>query len=136
MNKTNFKLKTTARVAGVLYLINAITAAIGIMVIPTKLIVPNDITLTAQNILSHEFLFRVGILCSFMSQIVFLFLGLTLYKLFENVNKQLSGTLMAFIIASVPVAFFIIFYQVSTLSILKDGFMTSFDQIQQYSLAM
>ena len=43
---------------------------------------------------------------------------------------------MAFIIASVPVAFFIIFYQVSALSILKDGLMTSFDQVQQYSQAM
>jgi hypothetical protein len=136
MIKINFNLKTSARVAGVLYLMNAITAAIGIMVIPTRLIVKNDITLTAQNILSHEFLFRFGILCSFMSQIVFLFLGLTLYKLFENVSKQLSGTLLAFIITSVPVAFFIIFYQVSALSILKDGFMTSFDQVQQYSQAM
>lgn len=136
MIKINFNLKTSARVAGVLYLMNAITAAIGIMVIPNRLIVKNDITLTAQNILSHEFLFRFGILCSFMSQIVFLFLGLTLYKLFENVSKQLSGTLLAFIITSVPVAFFIIFYQVSALSILKDGFMTSFDQVQQYSQAM
>jgi hypothetical protein len=136
MNNTNINLKTTARIAGILYLINAITAAIGIMVIPTKLIVPNDITLSAQNILSHEFLFRFGIFCSFMSQIVFVFLGLTLYKLFENVSKQLSRTLLALVITSVPVAFFIIFYQVAALSILKEGFMTSFDQVQQYSLAM
>ena len=136
MNKNNFNLKTTARIAGILYLINAITAAIGIMVIPTKLIVPNDITLTSQNILSHEFLFRFGILCSFMSQIIFVFLGLTLYKLFENVSKQLSRTLLALVITSVPIAFFIIFYQVTALSILNEGFMTSFDQVQQYSLAM
>jgi hypothetical protein len=34
MNKTNFNLKTTARVAGVLYMMNAITATIGITVIP------------------------------------------------------------------------------------------------------
>lgn len=134
MNSTN--LKSTARIAGVLYLVNAILAAIGIMVIPAKLIVPNDITLTVQNILSHEFLFRFGILCSFMSQIVFVFLGLKLYKLFENVSKQLVRTLLALVITSVPVAFFIIFYQVIALSILKDGFMTSFEQVRQYSLAL
>jgi len=136
MNNTNVNLKTTARIAGILYLVNAITAAIGIMVIPAKLIVPNDITLTAQNILSHEFLFRFGILSSFISQIIFVFLGLTLYKLFENVNKQLSRTLLALVITSVPVTFFIIFYQVTALSILKESFMASFDQVQRYSLSM
>jgi hypothetical protein len=39
----NTNLEKTARLAGLLYLINAITAAIGIIVIPGKLIVQNDI---------------------------------------------------------------------------------------------
>lgn len=47
-------LKKTARIAGLLYLINAITAAIGIIVIPCKLLVPGDIAQTAKNILDHE----------------------------------------------------------------------------------
>jgi hypothetical protein len=34
------------------------------------------------------------------------------------------------------VAFFIIFYQIAALSILKEGFMNSIDQVQQYSQAM
>lgn len=129
-------LKKTARIAGLLYLINAITATIGIIVIPGKLIVQNNIAETAKSILSNEFLFRFGILNSFASQIVFVFLGLILYKLFENVNRNLSRSLLALVIASVPVAFHIIFNLIEANEILQNIFMTSFEQTKIQELAM
>ena len=132
----NANLKKTAHKTGLLYLINAITAAIGIIVIPGKLIVQNDIALTVKNILGNELLFRFGILNSFVSQIVFIFLGLTLYKLFEHVNKNLSRSLLAIVIASVPVAFYIIFNQLEAFEILRTNFATSFEQEKIQELAM
>jgi hypothetical protein len=126
----------TARIAGVLYLINAITAAFGIIIIPAKLILPDNVAATVQNIISNEFLFRCSILSSFVSQIVFVFLALTLYKLFEKVSTFHVRTLLTLVVISIPIAFFIIFNQISALSILKENFMTSFEQVQQYSLAM
>ena len=132
----NHNLKRTARIAGTLYLINAITAAIGIIVIPNKLIVSNDITETAKSILSNEFLFRFGILNSFASQIVFIFLALTLYRLFENVNKNLSRALLTIVVASVPIAFYIIFNQFEAFAILQNNAMTSFEQVKIQELAM
>jgi hypothetical protein len=132
----NRNLKKTARIAGLLYLINAVTAAIGIIAIPGKLIVPGDIAETAKNILSNEFLFRFGIFNCFASQIVFIFLALTLYKLFENVNKNLSRSLLALVIVSVPVGFYIIFNQCEALELLQNKYMTSFDQIKIQELAM
>lgn len=132
----NSNLKKTARVAGLLYLINAITAAIGIIVIPGKLIVPSDIARTAKNILENDFLFRFAIFNGFASQIVFIFLALTLYKLFENTNKNLARCLFALVVASVPVAFYIIFNQGEALSLLQNSCMTSFEQIKVQELAM
>lgn len=129
-------LKRIARIAGVLYLINAITAAIGIIIIPGKLIVKNDIATTAQNIINNEFLFRIGILNSLSSQIVSLFLALTLFKLFENVNKNLARSLLTLVVASVPVVFYVIFNQLEANEILRNNFMTSFDGIQKQELAM
>lgn len=129
-------IKKTAGIAGLLYLINAITSAIGIIIIPSKLIVIEDVTATVHNILNNEFLFRVGILNSFAGQIVFIFFALTLYRLFKNVSLRLSGTLLSLVIVSVPIAFFIIFHQISALEILKENFTTSVEQTQQSSLAM
>ncbi|MEP6932235.1 MAG: DUF4386 domain-containing protein [Flavobacterium sp.] len=128
--------KKTARIAGILYFIIAITGAFGIMYVPTQLFVDNDISLTAKNILNNELLFRFGIFSSLVCQTVFVFLALTLYNLFKNVNAHLSRTLVALVVAGVPIAFFIIFNQYYILLILKENFMTHFSSIQQNSLAM
>ncbi|MEO8533312.1 MAG: DUF4386 domain-containing protein, partial [Flavobacterium sp.] len=123
--------KKTARIAGILYFIIAITGAFGIMYVPTQLFVDNDISLTAKNILNNELLFRFGIFSSLVCQTVFVFLALTLYNLFKNVNAHLSRTLVALVVAGVPIAFFIIFNQYYILLILKENFMTHFSSIQQ-----
>ena len=128
--------KKTARTAGVLYLIIAITGAFGIMYAPSQLFVNNDINTTAKNILDNELLFRLGIFSSLVCQTVFVFLALTLYRLFEEVNVYLARTLVALVIVGVPIAFFIIFNQYYTLLILKENFMANFHPTQQNSLAM
>jgi hypothetical protein len=132
--KTN--QKKIARIAGILYLINAITGAIGVIIVPGKLIVPDDIASTAQNILNNEFLFRIGILSSIACQIVFIFLALTLFNLFENVSRNLTRTLLALVVASVPVTFYIIFNQLEAFEILQNNFMTSIEMIQKQELAL
>lgn len=128
--------KKTARIAGILYLIIAITGAFGIMYVPTQLFVSDDINLTAKNILDHELLFRFGILSNLVCQTVFVFLALTLYNLFKNVNAHLARTLVALVIVGVPIAFFIIFNEYYILLILKENFMNGFPPVQQNALAM
>lgn len=128
--------KKTARIAGILYLIIAITGAFGIMYVPTQLFVSNDINLTAKNILDHELLFRFGVFSNLICQTVFVFLALTLYNLFKNVSAHLARTLVALVLVGVPIAFFIIFNEYYLLLILKENFMTNFSSIQQNTLAM
>jgi hypothetical protein len=47
-------LKKTARTAGFWYLLMAITDPIGLLYVPSKLIVPEDATATANNIMASE----------------------------------------------------------------------------------
>jgi Domain of unknown function (DUF4386) len=83
---------------GILYLMMGLPAAFSLFYISSVFIVPGDATATARNITGAEFLFRLGILAMLVSQISFLFLGLSLYKLFENVDRE-QARLMVVLIA-------------------------------------
>jgi Domain of unknown function (DUF4386) len=136
MNEKKTTLKKTARTAGFLYLIVAISGGYGIMYVPTQLIVTNDLTSTTNNILNNEFLFRTGIMSNLICQTVFIFLVLTLYRLFEQVDKLLARTMISLAIAAVPIAFLIIFNQLYALLLLKEGFMKTFEPAQVHLLTM
>jgi hypothetical protein len=71
MNST----KKTARLAGVLYLVNGVTGFFGIIYVPSKLIVSGNATATANNILASEGLFRVGIVSELICAVEFVFIG-------------------------------------------------------------
>ncbi|WP_336518224.1 DUF4386 domain-containing protein [Pollutibacter soli] len=130
------QLKRTARIAGLLYLVMGITGAIGIMMVPQKLFVPGNTEATVMNITSKEFLFRLGIFCGLVCQTVFIFLALTLFRLFKTVSKSLASTLLALVIVSVPIAYFIIFNQFYALVLLKENFMTNIDAGYRQSMIM
>jgi hypothetical protein len=57
MNST----KQTARIAGVLYLVNGVTGFFSIIYVPSRLMVPGNAAATAGNIIASERLFRLGI---------------------------------------------------------------------------
>lgn len=137
MIQENYKAqKKIARVAGLLYFILAITGAYGIMYVPSSIIVMNDSAATTSNIIANEFLFRTGIFSNLVCQTTFIFLVLALYNLFKEVSEQLAKMMVALVIVSVPIAFLIIFNQLLILITLKEGFMTSFEAVQQQSMAM
>ena len=84
------KTKTTARFAGLLYLLIAIFGGFAFFAGYEGLIVKGDVTATINNVLDNEFMFRVGILgdaFTFLGEIV---LTILLYKLFKPVGKSLS----------------------------------------------
>ena len=83
MNST----KQTARIAGVLYLVNGVTGYFGIIYVPGRLIVSGNAAATAQNILAFERLFRLGIVSELICAVEFIFLLWVLYRLLGGVNK-------------------------------------------------
>jgi len=51
-----------------------------------SLIVPGNAAATADNLMAHESVLRLGIVSGLVCQVVFVFLVLALYQLFREVN--------------------------------------------------
>src|SRR5688572_10686773 len=129
--------KKTARIAGLLYLALAITGGIGIMYIPSAIIVPSDALATGKNILDNEGIFRLSILSHLVSQTIFIFLVLTLYQLFKDVDRKNARLMVALVIVSVPIAFLNTLNQVIVLRLLNgDLYLNAYDNNQLGALVM
>ena len=83
-------LKKQARWAGLLYVLVALIAPIGIMVVPGQLIVRGDAVTTAQNLRSSETLFRLGVASELVAAILMVFVVLALFRLFKPVDERLA----------------------------------------------
>jgi len=90
MNEQANSYKPTARIAGVLYLVIIICAGFSEGFVRSSLIVPGDAAATANNILTSEWLFRLGFvsdLAAFMSDAV---VAVLFYVLLKPVSKTLA----------------------------------------------
>jgi hypothetical protein len=77
------------RRAGLLYLL-LMTAPLRLIYIPAKLFVAGDAAATANNIVSHETLFRLGMLTELFTGMANIFVALAFYELFKSVNRKLA----------------------------------------------
>lgn len=136
MEINSSSLKNTARIAGLLYLILIITGIYGIMYIPSQIIVAGDTVATANNILSNELLFRTGALNDIISNTIFLFLVLVLYRLFKQVNENKAKLMFALVIVQIPVVFMMEAFNITSLMILKGEILKTFELNQRQDLAM
>lgn len=128
--------KATARTAGLLYLLLAVTGGFSMLYVPS-LIVPGDAAATAANIAANELLFRLGILSGLVSQVAFVLLVLALYALFKGVNKGYSSVMVALVVAAAPVAFLNMLNQVAALHVLDSAaYLTAFAPGQVNALMM
>jgi hypothetical protein len=129
-------LKNTARIAGLLYLFLIITGVCGVMYIPSQIIVPGDSVSTAKNIISHELLFRTGILNNIISNTIFMFLVLVLYRMFKQVNENQAKLMFALVIVQIPCVFIMEAFNITSLMILKGEILKTFELSQRQDLAM
>lgn len=128
--------KATARTAGLLYLLLAVTGGFSMLYVPS-LIVPGDAAATAANIAANESLFRLGIVSGLISQVVFVLLVLALYALFRGVSRGYSSAMVALVIAAAPVAFLNMLNQVAALHMLGGAaYLTAFAPGQVHALMM
>lgn len=94
----------TARLAGITYLLLVPLGIFGILYVPTRLIVPDDIAATVNNILANESLFRLSIVSALLVQLVNMVVVLLLYKLLKPVNKTYARLMVIFILVAMPIA--------------------------------
>ncbi len=128
--------KKTARLAGLLYLIWAITGVYGMLYIPSQIIVRGDTVATANKILSNEFLFRTGIINDLISNTICVFLVLVLYRLFKQVNERQAKLMVALLIVTIPVVFIMDAFNITSIMILKGEVLKTFELSQRQDLAM
>jgi hypothetical protein len=124
-------LKKTARLAGFLYVFMGIPSAFGIAYVPSKIIVWGNASATCQNIISHEFLFRLGMVSQFVSNGLFILLVSVLYRLFKQVNGPQARLMVAMVLVQVPIGFLIESFNMTSLLILKGEIMKAFSLEQK-----
>lgn len=106
------------RTAGLLYLLMALTAPIGLMYVPGTLIVPGVAGATADRIRASEWLLRVGIGSELFHQAIGVFLVLALYRLFKPVDKHQAQLLVILgALVSVPIMFLNVLNEIAALTL-------------------
>jgi hypothetical protein len=134
-NKEN-SLKKTARIAGLLYLIWIVTGIFGIFYVPSQTIVQGDAVATANKILANELVFRTGIINDIISNTIWVFIALVLYRLFKQINERQAKLMVALVLVQIPVVFFMEALNITSLMIFKGEILKTFDLIQRQDLAM
>lgn len=126
-----------ARAAGFIYLSMIVVAPFCLLYIPSKLIVRGDASATADNILAHETMFRLSIFGDLVGQIIFVCLGVALYRLLQEANKTWALLMLSFVLASAAVCFLNVLNDIAALILFRGGeFLVVFDKSQRDALAM
>lgn len=110
--------KRTARIAGLLYLIVVLAGIFSLAYVPSQINAGSDAAATVGNLIAHESLFRLGIVAGLVCYTAFLLLPLALYKLLSPYGRQLAVLMVAFAVASVPIAFVVTLNKFDVLSLL------------------
>ena len=129
-------LKKTARFAGLLYLVWIITGLYGLFYIPSQINMKGDAVATAQNILSHEFLYRTGIVNSLISGTLWVYMAFVFYRMFKQVDERQAKLLVALVIVQIPAVFFTEAFSIASLMIFKGEILKTFELTQRQDLAM
>jgi Domain of unknown function (DUF4386) len=133
MNST----KNTARLAGLLYLVNGVTGFFGIIYVPSKLIVSGNAPATANNILASERLFRLGIVSELICAAEFVFLLWVLYRLLGGVNKTHASLMVILGLVFVPIMCVNVLNEIAALTLLRGAnFLSVFDKRQLEAMAV
>lgn len=125
------------RLVGLLYLLVSIPGFFALIYVPNKLIVHGNAVATANNIAASERLFRVGIACNLISQILFIWVAVALYDLFRDVNRRHALIMMGLIVVSVPITLLNELNAIAALLVIRGAdFLPLFNPPQRNALAM
>lgn len=127
-------LKSTARLAGALYLVWILTGLFALMYVPLQIDMKGDAATTAHNVLSNEFLFRTTIVNDLVNSTIWMVMILVLYRLFKHVDERQAKLLVGFVIVQIPTAFFMEACNITSLMIFKGEILKTFDLAQRQDL--
>ncbi len=83
-------VQTYARIAGILFLVSFVAGGFGEFLVPSALIVSDDATATANNVVASDTLFRMGFAGYLVEAVCDVALALILYLLLRPVREDLA----------------------------------------------
>jgi hypothetical protein len=89
--------KVLARIAGLLYLLLAALGSWAHLHVRGTVHVPGDAAATAENIVAHETLYRLGLGADILMATVFVLLGLALYRLLHEAHQRAATALLVLV---------------------------------------
>ncbi len=95
--------KTTARIAGVLYLMNGITSGFAFAYVIAKVYMVGDAATTAAKLMANARLVRVGVVADLFQSTVWIFLAMTLYTLLKHVNKKAAAAMVVLVVVGAAI---------------------------------
>jgi len=126
-----------ARIAGAIYLSMVLTGPFSLIYAPAKLIVSGNATATASNVLSHETLFRFWIIGDLWTHIIFICLGVALYRLLGSVSKPWAVAMLGFVLVSAAVGFLNTLNSIAAFILFRGAdFLNVFELAQRNALGM
>jgi hypothetical protein len=128
--------KKAAHITGAIYLSMVLVAPFSMLYVPGKLIVRGNASATADNILAHETMFRLSIFGDLIGHVIFICLGIALYRLLSSVNKTWALLLVAFVLVSAAVGFLNTLNDIAAVILFRGAdFLAVFDKSQRNALA-
>jgi hypothetical protein len=125
------------RFVGLLYVLVSILGAFALLYVPSKLIVDGNATVTASNIAASETLFRLGIACNLVSQILFMWVALALYDLLKGVNQRHASLMLTLLVVAIPIALLNELNAIAALILVRGAdFLSTFEKPQRDTLAL
>ncbi len=113
-------LKRTARMAGLWYLGFSL-GPFYLLYVPSQTVVHNDAAATAARVLSHEMLYRWGMLAEALGAVIFIGLSLALYRLFEDVDRHRARQLVALVLVSSALGLVTLVFNAAALLVFRGG---------------
>ena len=113
-------LKRTARIAGLWYLGFSL-GPFYLLYVPSQTVVRNDAAATAARVLGHETLYRWGMIAETLGAVIFIGLGLALYRLFEDVHRHRARQLVALVLVSSALGLVTVLFNAAVLLVFCGG---------------
>ena len=129
--------KKAAHIAGAVYLALVVVAPFAMIYVPSKLIVCGNAAATADNILAHETMFRLAIFGDLIGHVIFICLGIALYRLLSSVNKIWALLMVSFVLVSAAVGFLNTLNNIAAVILFRGGeFLDVIDKSQRDAFGM
>ena len=128
--------KSLARRLGLLYWLAALPAPFALLYVPNRVFVRGDISSTADRIRASAALLRVGMMVELWNCVLLIFVGIALYRLFQDVDRKLAAITAVLMWVSVPIQLLNLVFAIAPLLLTTSPtYMQAFSKVQVDALA-